>query len=121
MLALMVAAGRARRPPPVRARRPQPQPPRVIEITAERFAFWPSEITIADGEEVELRIKSDDTTHGFRIVGTGRQRRDPEARQGRSRRAIRRHASRAATRSSAAGCVVPAITSCVASSIVRER
>jgi cytochrome c oxidase subunit 2 len=45
--------------------------PRVIEITAERFEFWPSEITVAEGEEVELRITSDDTMHGFRIVGAG--------------------------------------------------
>jgi len=45
--------------------------PRVIEISAERFEFWPPEVTVAEGEEVELRIKSDDTMHGFRIVGTG--------------------------------------------------
>jgi cytochrome c oxidase subunit II len=45
--------------------------PRVIDITAERFEFWPSEIRIAQGEEVELRITSDDTLHGFRIVGAG--------------------------------------------------
>lgn len=44
---------------------------RVVEITAERFEFWPSEVTIAEGEEVELRITSDDTMHGFRIVGAG--------------------------------------------------
>ncbi len=43
--------------------------PRVIEITAERFEFYPSEITIAQGEAVELRVTSDDTMHGFRIVG----------------------------------------------------
>ena len=42
---------------------------RVIEVTAERFEFWPTEITIDRGEEVEIRIKSDDTSHGFRIVG----------------------------------------------------
>ena len=42
---------------------------RVIEVTAERFEFWPTEITIDRGEEVEIRIKSDDTAHGFRIVG----------------------------------------------------
>ena len=46
-------------------------PPRVVEITAERFEFWPSEVTIAEGEEVEIRITSDDTMHGFRIVGAG--------------------------------------------------
>ena len=42
---------------------------RVIEVTAERFEFWPSEIHIAHNERVELRIRSNDTTHGFRIVG----------------------------------------------------
>jgi cytochrome c oxidase subunit 2 len=45
--------------------------PRVVEITAERFEFWPSEVAVAEGEEVELRIRSDDTMHGFRIVGVG--------------------------------------------------
>jgi len=45
--------------------------PRVIEVTAERFEFWPSEIRVDQGEEVELRIRSDDTMHGFRIVGAG--------------------------------------------------
>ena len=44
--------------------------PRVIEITAERFEFWPSEIAINEGEEVELRVHSEDTLHGFRLVGT---------------------------------------------------
>jgi cytochrome c oxidase subunit 2 len=44
---------------------------RVIEISAERFEFWPSEVTVAEGEEVELRLTSDDTIHGFRIVGSG--------------------------------------------------
>ena len=44
---------------------------RVIRLTAERFAFTPSEIALDVGEEVELRIKSDDTAHGFRIVGKG--------------------------------------------------
>jgi cytochrome c oxidase subunit 2 len=43
---------------------------RVITVSAERFAFTPSRIEIAPGEEVELRIKSADTSHGFRIVGT---------------------------------------------------
>ena len=43
--------------------------PRVIDITAERFEFWPTEVVVAQGEEVELRIRSEDTMHGFRIVG----------------------------------------------------
>jgi cytochrome c oxidase subunit 2 len=45
--------------------------PRVIEVTAERFEFWPSEITVREGEAVELWIRSEDTMHGFRIVGRG--------------------------------------------------
>lgn len=43
---------------------------RIIRITAERFAFTPSEIIVDAGEEVELRLTSDDTAHGFRIAGT---------------------------------------------------
>jgi cytochrome c oxidase subunit 2 len=42
----------------------------VIRITAERFVFTPSEIKLTVGEEVELRLESDDTGHGFRLVGT---------------------------------------------------
>jgi cytochrome c oxidase subunit II len=47
----------------------QPQR-RIIRVSAERFAFTPSEIVVEPGEELELRIKSDDTAHGFRIAGT---------------------------------------------------
>jgi cytochrome c oxidase subunit 2 len=50
---------------------PQGAAPRVIEISAERFEFWPSEVTVDEGEQVELRIRSDDTMHGFRLVGGG--------------------------------------------------
>jgi cytochrome c oxidase subunit 2 len=44
---------------------------RVVEVTAERFEFWPSEIEVTSGEEIEIRLTSEDTIHGFRIVGTG--------------------------------------------------
>jgi cytochrome c oxidase subunit II len=44
---------------------------RVIEVTAQRFEFWPSEIRVREDELVELRIHSDDTMHGFRITGAG--------------------------------------------------
>jgi heme/copper-type cytochrome/quinol oxidase subunit 2 len=50
---------------------PQAGLPRVIEISAERFEFWPSEIIVSEGEEVELRITSHDTLHGFRLSGGG--------------------------------------------------
>ena len=43
---------------------------RLVRVTAERFTFTPSEIVADPGEEIELRIKSDDTAHGFRIAGT---------------------------------------------------
>jgi cytochrome c oxidase subunit 2 len=39
--------------------------PRVIEITAKRFAFSPNQITLKKGETVKLRLFSEDVTHGF--------------------------------------------------------
>ena len=39
--------------------------PKVIEITAKRFAFSPSEITLKRGETVKLKIVSEDVTHGL--------------------------------------------------------
>jgi cytochrome c oxidase subunit 2 len=52
-------------------RRAQGAAPRIIEITAQRFEFWPSEIRVRQDEVVEFRIRSDDTMHGFRIIGAG--------------------------------------------------
>ena len=46
------------------------QDARVIEITAERFSFTPSEIRVKAGTRLEIRLESDDTAHGFHIVGT---------------------------------------------------
>lgn len=50
----------------------QPQPatepaPQVIEIVAERYAFFPSRIRVASGATVEFHLRSDDTNHGFRL------------------------------------------------------
>lgn len=42
---------------------------RTIKVSAERFAFTPSRIELTAGEEVEVKLRSDDTSHGFRIVG----------------------------------------------------
>ena len=42
----------------------------VVEISAERFAFTPSEIKTRVGVPLEIRLESEDTDHGFRIVGT---------------------------------------------------
>ena len=52
-------------------RRVQGPSPRVVEVTAQRFEFWPSEIRATRDEVLEFRIRSDDTMHGFRIVGAG--------------------------------------------------
>jgi cytochrome c oxidase subunit 2 len=44
--------------------------PQVVNIVVERFSFTPSEFRVKAGEPVEIRLRSDDTDHGFRIVGT---------------------------------------------------
>jgi cytochrome c oxidase subunit II len=46
------------------------QKPQVVEIFVERFSFTPSEFRVKSGAPVEIRLRSDDTDHGFRIVGT---------------------------------------------------
>jgi cytochrome c oxidase subunit 2 len=46
------------------------QEPAVIRVTAERFTFTPSHIKVKRGTIVELRLRSEDTNHGFRIVGS---------------------------------------------------
>jgi cytochrome c oxidase subunit II len=42
----------------------------VIRVTAERFTFTPSRITVKRGTTVEFRLRSEDTNHGFHIVGS---------------------------------------------------
>ena len=46
------------------------QSAQVIEITVERFSFTPSEFRVKAGAPVEIRLRSEDTDHGFRILGT---------------------------------------------------
>jgi len=57
------------------ASRPLAQAPaapkaRTVEVAAERFSFSPSEIKTTVGTTLTIRLTSDDTVHGFRIVGT---------------------------------------------------
>ena len=47
-----------------------PEAVKTIDITAERFSFTPSEIRTTVGTTLEIRLTSDDTAHGFRLVGT---------------------------------------------------
>ncbi len=57
VVAMLMSAGAARR---VNA-----QEPRVIDITAKRYGFAPSTITLKQGETVKLRLHSEDVVHGF--------------------------------------------------------
>jgi cytochrome c oxidase subunit 2 len=41
-----------------------------VDIVAERFRFTPDQIRVRLGATVEFHLESDDTDHGFRIVGT---------------------------------------------------
>ena len=41
----------------------------VVQIVAERFTFTPSRIEVPVGTTVEIHIRSEDTNHGFHIVG----------------------------------------------------
>jgi cytochrome c oxidase subunit 2 len=42
---------------------------KVVHVVAERFSFTPSDITVDQGTVIELRITSEDTAHGFKVVG----------------------------------------------------
>ena len=58
------------------------QAPQVVEISVERFSFTPSEFRVKAGAPVEIRLRSDDTDHGFRIVGTDVNAEIPKRRRG---------------------------------------
>ena len=62
-VALLATAG-------ARSNSAQTQARRVIRVTAERFTFTPSRIVVNPGDTIEFRLTSDDTAHGFRIIGT---------------------------------------------------
>jgi cytochrome c oxidase subunit 2 len=58
------------------------QTPRVIRVTAERFAFTPGEIVVEKGTTIEFHLTSEDTDHGFRIIGTEVSVEIPKRRRG---------------------------------------
>ena len=60
----------------------KPSGPHVVRVTAERFAFTPSEIVVERGTVIEFHLTSDDTDHGFRIVGTDVNAEIPKRRRG---------------------------------------
>lgn len=55
---------------PTAMKTPRQDAPQVVRIDAERFSFSPSELRVKAGAPVEIRLRSDDTNHGFRIIGT---------------------------------------------------
>jgi heme/copper-type cytochrome/quinol oxidase subunit 2 len=43
---------------------------RSVKVVAERFDFSPSRITVEAGTTLDIELTSEDTLHGFRIIGT---------------------------------------------------
>jgi heme/copper-type cytochrome/quinol oxidase subunit 2 len=41
--------------------------PQVIEISAKKYEFTPNEIHVRKGEKVELKVHSEDVTHGIKL------------------------------------------------------
>ena len=56
--------------------------PKIIRVSAERFAYTPSEITVERGTVIEFHLTSQDTDHGFRIIGTEVDAQIPKRRRG---------------------------------------
>jgi cytochrome c oxidase subunit 2 len=54
----------------------------LVDVTAERFSFTPSEIRVKTGTRLQIRLQSDDTDHGFRIPDTGIDVRIPKRNRG---------------------------------------
>jgi cytochrome c oxidase subunit 2 len=47
-----------------------PQDRTIVKIAAERFTFTPSRVTVKRGTVIEFKLRSEDTNHGFKIVGS---------------------------------------------------
>ncbi len=46
---------------------------RTVEVTARKFEYEPSVITVKEGETVVIKLASEDVTHGFYLDGYGEQ------------------------------------------------
>ena len=55
---------------------------KIINVSAERFAFTPSEIVVEKGTVIEFHLTSEDTDHGFRIIDTEVDVQIPKRRRG---------------------------------------
>jgi heme/copper-type cytochrome/quinol oxidase subunit 2 len=56
--------------------------PKIIRVSAERFAYTPTEITVERGTVIEFHLTSYDTDHGFRIIDTEVDVQIPKRRRG---------------------------------------
>ncbi len=45
----------------------QTSPPQIIEVSAKKYEFTPSEIHVKKGARVELKVHSEDETHGVKL------------------------------------------------------
>jgi cytochrome c oxidase subunit 2 len=45
----------------------QNQAPQIIEVSAKKYEFTPSQIHVKQGTRVELKVHSEDETHGIKI------------------------------------------------------
>ena len=80
----------------------------VVQMVAERFTFTPSRIEVRVGTTVEIHIRSEDTDHGFHIMGGGGEAMSSSRSGGRGRRSwSSRRMSRASIASSARSSAVP--------------
>lgn len=61
---------------------PSQRPDEPVEVVAERFSFTPSEIKMKVNTRVTLRLRSEDTDHGFRVAGTSIDVRIPKRGRG---------------------------------------
>ena len=84
---------------------------RVVEIVAERFSFTPSQVRVPVGTTLELRVRSEDTMHGFQIVGQSINVDVPKRRQAKPS-SCSRPRNLAVTASNVHASAAPATTSC---------
>ena len=80
-LAMALSTPQAPGPKP-QDRSPTPQALKIIRVSAERFAYTPSEITVEKGTVIEFHLTSEDTDHGFHIIDTDVNVRIPKRRRG---------------------------------------
>jgi cytochrome c oxidase subunit II len=51
----------------LRAQAPEPATPRTFEIVATKYKFTPNVIEVTEGDQVVLKMRSADSTHGLGI------------------------------------------------------